>query len=317
MRTVRLLSAAALAVGIAACDATRSTSTDPELVEGARLSLTGTSQISIPTLDGHVISSIAHQWAVDGIVSKGIAEGARLKSAPAPMPLLVISDGHSLAGRDQPNQRRLISAKAKNGNAEDFVVVNSDAGPVKSIVHLENQQIVEAYSFGWSRTKGGWIATSFDVTVFRNGKPIARIGSTTKSAPGGPSSMRVADDVCMFDASAMCGGTPVLQGGGTGSGGGGTGCDCSRELTDYLMAAAAASAATNAAVSALPVITVAAVAGVMASGVIAVLWGTAAVFLYRYNSCVRSCQTVSSAPIEFPSGWVLASSEDRYYALAA
>lgn len=138
-----------VAGGIAACvDATRSTSTEPALSEGARVSLAGGSSISFQGLDGKVLSTAAHEWAVDAVVTNGIAEAkvAGSRSVDVGMPALAISDDHPLA-RGRPSQHQHISAKDRNGNLQDFVVITGEqGGPAKTIVHLANHKIDQSYS---------------------------------------------------------------------------------------------------------------------------------------------------------------------------
>jgi hypothetical protein len=230
------------------------------------------------------------------------------------MPILAVSESHNLA-RGAPGQRFYTSAKSLTGAAEDFVVVNSVAGPAKTIYHLENHQISEAYSFEWRKVRGGWIATSFAASLFRKGKLVARIGSTTKAvgAAHGPAAMVAADDPCMFDAeyaatSGNCSGTPVFQGGGgSGSGGGGAVC-CARELNDYLLAAAAFATATqlakNSGTWTDPWVAIALVA----------LGAAAAVMASRYDDCYSWCIKASaSASPSLPADVMFASIERHYY----
>lgn len=142
----------ALVVGMIACDATQPTSTGPAPYEGAKVSLTGTSTISVPALDGRIVSATTREWAIDGVVTKGIAEAAQSRVATDPngpkLPALYVSDDHVLA-RGRANQRTFLPGNKTGG---DFVLVNGDAGPAKTIVHIgANRQVDQAYSFEWKR----------------------------------------------------------------------------------------------------------------------------------------------------------------------
>ncbi|MEO8910641.1 MAG: hypothetical protein ABI408_10505 [Gemmatimonadaceae bacterium] len=206
--------------------------------------------------------------------------------------------------RGDPISVSIFSAKDHDGNAQDFAVLTgSEGGPAKSIVHIENGKITQAYSFEWEKIRGGWVAAGFAVTVFKNSKPIAIIRSAKKLVPRGLSAMVAADDPCMFDAeyaatSGNCDGAPTFGGGsgGYGSGGAGGPCTCASQLTDYLLAASAAASATQVAVDTGTAL-IPAVAATLA-----VAWAASGVMLYRYNACLRACaeQTGSAAGITDP-----------------
>jgi hypothetical protein len=278
---------AALAVGMIACsDATQPTSTTPGLADGAKVSLTGITTMAIPTLDGRVISATTHEWAVNAVVTNGIAEAAQSPTSNASvMPVLYIRDDHALAHQGRANSRTLVSGKGPKGT-EDFVFVNGNAGPAKAIVHVgPDGQVDQSYSFEWERVRGGWLATAFTATVFKNGKALARIRSSTKQAPPGVSAMRDAGDACFFDATILwCGGLPTIISMAAGSGYTGSGpCDCSAQLNDYLLAAAAFAAATQAAIDTKTIGEPWVLIG------LAVFAAAASVMASRYNGCVQMC----------------------------
>jgi hypothetical protein len=291
----------ALAVGIIACsDATQPTGPVP--YEGAKVSMTGTSTISIPTLDGRVVSATTREWAVDGVVKNGLAEAKRSPVITDPngpkMPLLFISDASPIA-QGRANHRSFVSGRDARGNAEDFVFINGGAGPATTIVHVgANRQVDQAYSYEWKRVNGGWRAMAFTVTVFKNGKALARIRSANKAWT--PPTGTVAFDeqqACIFDAKVVCDAAPILSGdggaGSTATAPDGTPCNCSTQLTDYLLAASTAATATQLAID-----TGTALIPMVAAG-LAVMWAAAGVMLYRYQSCIDACKngTASSGMI--------------------
>jgi hypothetical protein len=290
MRTVAgIAGVVVLAVGITACDATRSTSTEPALYEGAKISLTGSSSVAVPGLDGRLVSVATHEWATDAIVTKGIAEGEQTRPTDAVMPALAITDEHILAS-GRANQRQFLTALDRSGNAQEFVVINGDRGPAKTIVHLENQKIAQAYSFEWKKVRGGWVAVSFTATVFKDGKVMARIRSTSrKLAPSGPAGLISPDDPCWTNQAEEC----DYGGGSGGSGGGGLGSGgpcCGDKLNDYLMASWAAATATQAAIDSGTLLVPWVAMG------IAGLWAAAAIYLSRYNACYQQyCVTASGS----------------------
>ena len=213
---------AALAVVSTACDdATRPTSAEPALYEGALVSLKGTMQMSA-VIDGKRVNTITHEWAVDGVVRDGIALASRdpgkLLENPS-LPTLAISDDPTSATLRAPNRRDFASLRDKLGNQHDFVFMNgSQGGPVRSVVHLQNGKLGQIFSFDWRKVRGGWIAQGFAVTVFKDGRPIGTMNSGTKlSRAHGPSNM-LTDDQCYFDAeyaalSGNCDGSPTFGGG--------------------------------------------------------------------------------------------------------
>jgi hypothetical protein len=294
-----------LAVAITACvDATRSTATEPALYEGAPVSLAGSIQVSA-NIDGKLVSSAVHQWAIDGVVRSGVAEAEKAPGTRADnmvMPALAVSDNHPLA-RGRPNERFATTAKDKSGNAHEFVFrAGETGGPSATIAHLENGKIAEVFSYDWQKVRGGWVAKGFAVTVFRDGKPILTVRSGSKLTPGAISMMHVADDPCMFDAqysalSGNCSSAPVFQGGGAGALGstpndyidGSAPCTCASELYEYLNAAWAAGMGTQLAIETAQIANPIALAGLGG------LWVYAAYRLALYNSCVRACRASASA----------------------
>jgi hypothetical protein len=206
----------ALTLGIIACgDATQPTSPGPApYAEGAKVSMTGTSTISIPGLNGQVVSATTHEWATDAIVTDGLAQVARSQtiqnpSASPKMPVVYVSDKHVLA-RGPRNNRQIIPGGAKDskGNGGEFVLITGNTGPVKTMAHIgANRQIDQAYSFEWKKVGGGWLATAFTVSLFKNGKALGQIRSATKLGPRGPSLMVAEPDYACWD-SPTC--DPVL-----------------------------------------------------------------------------------------------------------
>jgi len=247
----------ALTLGIIACgDATRPTSPGPAPYEGANVSMTGTSTISIPGLNGQVVSATTHEWATDAIVTNGLAAAGQSPTIQDPsaskMPVLYISDKHVLA-RGPRNNRQILPAKDSKGNGGEFVIITGDAGPVKTMAHIgANRQIDQAYSFEWKKVNGGWLATAFTVSLFKNGRPVVQIRSASKfAAPRGVSPMVLAaDDPCWSDIN--CEPADYSGGGGSSTGGGGggggsffgggsssTGECCTYQLNMYLIAGTA------------------------------------------------------------------------------
>jgi hypothetical protein len=236
----------ALTLGIIACgDATQPTSPGPAPYEGAKVSMTGTSTISIPGLNGQVVSATTHEWATDAIVTDGLAQAAQSRTIQDPsaskMPVLYISDKHVLA-RGPRNNRQILPGKDSNGNGGEFLIVNGDAGPVKTMAHIgADRHVDQAYSFEWKRVNGGWLATAFTVSLFKNGKAVGQIRSASKgAAPRGVSPMLAADDPCWDDPN--CEPADYSGGGGAGSSGGGwysTPECCTAQLNIYYIAATA------------------------------------------------------------------------------
>src|SRR5947207_13328009 len=101
------IGAAALAVLATACsDGTGPSNKEPVLYEGAPVFVKGGTQVSA-LVNGKVMSSAVHQWAVDGIVQNGIAlaerePGTVVKSAT--IPTLAITDKHEI-GRASCRER--------------------------------------------------------------------------------------------------------------------------------------------------------------------------------------------------------------------
>lgn len=239
------IGAGALAVAITACiDATRPTSLEPALYEGAPVSMTGSMQVSA-IVNGKPFTSTVHEWAVDGVVRNGIAEASREPGKLVDnraMPVFAISDDNPLA-RSRPNGRQFVTFKDNAGNLHDFVIrTGARGGPVSSLVHVENGKITQSFSYEWRKVRGGWKAEGLAVTAFKDGKPVLTVRSGTKLAPPGVSKMVLPpDDPCWFDP--QC--TPVSGGGGAGggggggspggvlSGGGGT-CSCTNEMMSFL-----------------------------------------------------------------------------------
>jgi hypothetical protein len=244
---------AALTVVSTACvDATRPTSIEPALYEGAPVSLTGSMQASA-IINGQLVTSAIHEWAVDGVVKNGMALASRDPGQSIEgqsVPALAVSDTRASF---QPNHRNYASTKDKLGNAHDFVLMNGkEGGPLNSAAHLVNGKIAESFSFDWRRVRGGWVAQGFAVTMFRDGKPVATLRSGTRLALPGISKMVVADDPCMFDAeyaalSGSCSSPPTLSGGGGSGGGtgGATPCSCAEKLAELLATTAANGSVTG------------------------------------------------------------------------
>jgi hypothetical protein len=239
----------ALTLGIIACsDATQPTSPEPAPYEGAKVSMTGTSTISIPGLNGQVVSATTHEWATEAIVTNGLAAAAQSPTIQDPsaskMPVLYISANHVLARG--PRNRQILPGKDSKGNGGEFVIIHGDAGPVKTMAHIgANRQIDQAYSFEWKKVNGGWLATAFTVSLFKNGKPVVQIRSASKfAAPRGVSPMLAADDPCWDDPNCE---PADYSGGGSGGGAGGslgggwydTPDCCQYQLNLYLIAASA------------------------------------------------------------------------------
>jgi hypothetical protein len=241
----------ALTVEMIACsDATKPTSPLAGY-EGAKVSLTGTSIVAVPTLDGKIVAVATRQWAEDAVVTKGLADASRSKAIEggAKMPVLFLGDDHVLA-QGRANSRLFMPGSKSTG---DFVVVNGEAGPARSIVHLDpNGQVDQAFTYEWKRVAGGWKAISLTLDLFQNGKPLIRFHSTAKPVSGGVASMIAADDPCWTDPNCdPADGVP--DGGGAGSGGAigggttdGTTC-CKAELAAYIRDSAVLATATEAA----------------------------------------------------------------------
>src|SRR4029077_6170604 len=128
------IGAAVLAVVITACvDATANTSpTETALYEGAAVSMAPENIQVSGIIDGKLVSSAVHQWAVDGIVTNGIAQA---KSQPGQlvdsktMPALTVTDNHPFA-HGRPNERLFTSTKDKAGNTHDFAFLSGKSdGP--------------------------------------------------------------------------------------------------------------------------------------------------------------------------------------------
>jgi hypothetical protein len=310
------IGAAVLAVAITACvDATAYTSpTETALYEGAAVSMAPENIQVSGIINGKVVSSAVHQWAIDGIVTNGIAQA---KSQPGQlvdsktMPALMVTDNHPFA-HGRPNERLFTSTKDKAGNTHDFAFLGGKSdGPTASIIHLENGKIAESYSYDWQKVRGGWVAKGFAVTVFKDGKPTVTVRSGTKLAPsGGVSKMFVADDPCMFDAqyAALSGSCYTSQTFGGGGGGGysggnywpdgsGTPCSCANELAAYLAAAWAVGMATSDALAtAVTPYYWAAVGGA---------WAYVGFLLYQYNQCATRCRALNSGWGGGGSSWTL------------
>jgi hypothetical protein len=159
----------ALALGMVACvDATQPTTTGPALYEGANVSMIGTTTVSVPALDGRVVSATTHEWAVDGVVRNGLAEVARspvTMQPKGPMPVLYISDDNSLA-KGRANRREIVSGKDLKGSADAFVFVNADAGPARMMVHVGANQ-TGAILTPWGAIAAGIAAATAIVYLHR------------------------------------------------------------------------------------------------------------------------------------------------------
>jgi hypothetical protein len=285
MRVARNIGLIGLAVVMVACsDATLPTSTEPAPYEGAKVSMTGTSTISVPGLDGKMVSATTHEWATDAIVTDGIALAARAPVTRAPsggMPVLYVSDAH-VSAQERRNTRQIIPWKDSKGNGGDLVFVTGDAGPVKTMVHVgANRQIDQAYSFEWKKVRGGWLATAFTVSLFKNGKPAVQIRSATKAAPTGPHFMIAADDPCWDDPNCEpADGDPTIGGGGYGGGGTyyGPNC-CATELSLYSGAVLALGGAYQFCVDTGTLLTTPCILTLAGLGI------TAGALLWAYRSC--------------------------------
>ena len=294
MRGARDIGLIGLAVVIVACsDATQPTSTEPAPYEGASVSVTGTSTISIPGLDGKVISATSHEWAMDAIVKDGLAQAVKSRVTPsdAQMPVLYVSDAQAQGPR---NQRQIVSWKDSKGSTGDFVFVTGDAGPVKTMVHVgADRQVDQAYTFEWKKVRGGWLATAFTVAVFRNGKIMAQVRSATKAAPRGPSLMVAEpDDACWTDplcdpGSVVPSGIPGGQLGGSYTG---SGC-CANELNIYLIAASAFAGAYQFCVDTMTLLTTPCILTLGSLG------ATASMALWAYRSCWRNSICAGQRPL--------------------
>ena len=297
------IGAAALAVVVTACvDATRSTSTESALSEGAPVSLAGDLQVSA-NINGK-LSSAVRQWAVDGIIKDGVAEAEKAPGTRVDnmvMPALAISDKHPLA-RSRPYESFATTAKDKNGTHDFVFRAGKAGGPASSIAVLDNGKLAQVFSYEWRRVRGGWVARGFAVTIFKDGKAILTTRSGSKVAPGTISMAVVADDPCMFDPMIPCNydyGVMYSGGGGSVGFGGGTfygGCSCANELGEYLNAAWAVGMGTQAAID----------TGLITNPITLMALGGAWVYvgwkLWQYNSCVQACrrQATGTGMIETP-----------------
>lgn len=292
MRSARI-GLAALAMGMIACvDATDPTAA-PAPKEGSALSIIGTSSITVPTLDGRLVRATTREWAVDGVVTRGLAEASRpnllrITDPNGPkMPVLFIADDNRVA---QGETQRISRGK------DDFVFGNGGGGPAKTMVHVVNGEVDQAYSYEWRRVRGGWEAAAFTVTLFKGGKATAQIRSVNRKyapAPTGPSMILASDDPCWYDIECdpwgmTGGGGGGLYGGGSGGGyGGGYGgydCNCTAQLQDYLAAAAALATATQIAIDTGTILEPWVALGLAAAA------AYVGILLMRYNSCYRACQ---------------------------
>jgi hypothetical protein len=301
MQVARNFGLFGLAVVMVACsDATQPTATEPApYSEGAKVSVTGTSTISIPGLDGKVVSATTHEWATDAIVTDGLALVARAPVSRAPsggMPVLYVSDAQ-VSAQERRNTRQIIPWKDSKGNGGDLAFVTGDAGPVKTMVHVgANRQIDQAYSFEWKKVRGGWLATAFTVSLFKNGKVAVQIRSATKgAAPRGPGFMLAADDPCWDDPN--CEPADYTGGGGGGGGGGGTyggyfggGC-CATELSLYSGAVLALGGAYQFCVDTGTLATTPCILTLAGLGI------TAAALLWAYRSCWNNSPCAGQPPL--------------------
>lgn len=291
------IGAAALVVVVTACvDATRSTSTDPALYEGAPVSLAGELQVSA-NINGK-LSTAVREWAIDGVIKNGVAEAERAPGTRVEnmvMPALAISDKHPLA-RSRPYGSFATTAKDKNGTHDFVFRAGKAGGPASSIAVLDNGKLAQVFSYEWRRVRGGWVAKGFAVTIFKDGKAILTARSGPKLAPGTVAAAVAHDDPCMFDASVDC--ENSYGGELSGAGGGGTygspgtgsyyGCNCNVELATYLAAAWSVSMGTQLAIETALVVspyTLAALGGA---------WVYVGFRLWVYNSCYRACYTTGS-----------------------
>ena len=307
----------ALALGIIACgDATQPTSPVPAPYEGAKVSMTGTSTISIPGLNGQVVSATTHEWATDAIVTNGLAEAAQSQtidnpSASPKMPVLYISDKHVLA-RGPRNNRQILPGKDSKGNGGEFVIVTGDAGPVKMMAHIgANRLIDQAYSFEWKRVSGGWLATAFTVSLFKNGKAVGQIRSASKfAAPRRVSPMIAADDPCWNDPAcdpATYEGTGI-PGGQSGGGWYSTPSCCTTELNAYYIAATAFAGAFEMCKDSGTLLTAGCILTLGSLGAVV------AATLLAYNTCYQSspCAKVYVCPTCYTSTGSFFKVTDRF-----
>jgi hypothetical protein len=302
MRVARNIGLIGLAVVMVACSDAKlpTSSTEPPApYEGAKVSMTGTSTILVPGLNGQVISATTHEWATDAIVTDGLAQAAQSRFIQDPnaakMPVLYMSDAQaSLQG--PRNHRQIVPWKDSKGSTGDFAFITGDAGPVKTMIHIgASRQVEQAYSFEWKKVRGGWLATAFTTTLFKNGKVVLQVRSASKGvAPRGPTMMYAADDPCWSDmycepADYREPGIP----GGTWGGNlyGPTGC-CASQLNDYLIAAGLLANAQMACAASmeLPCLNpnVAIGLGILATA--------AGIYLWRYRSCWNASPCYQGRP---------------------
>jgi hypothetical protein len=266
----------------------------------------------VPTLD-RVVSTTTHEWAVDAVITNGMATAARspVGKNSSPMPVLYVSDNNPSA-HARPNRRQLVSGKDTKGKVHDFVFVTGAAGPAKTLIHIgPDRQIAEAFSFEWKKVNGGWLATAFTATVFKQGRVLAQIRSTNKAftppaadattknvAPGGQIALDE-QDACIFKADEPCDGSLVLGGG---EGAGDTGC-CANERIEYLNAATQAAAATQLALYAAEAAPLAPPVAAVAALALTAALAYAAFKLRQYNDCVNNgCKPVADSGGSAPSG---------------
>jgi hypothetical protein len=200
--------------------------------------MTGSMQVSA-IVNGKSFTSAVHEWAVDGVIRNGIAEASRdpgqLVDNRA-MPVFAISDNSPLARA--ANRRQFLKFVDKAGVSHDFVVrTGGKGGPLSSLVHLENGEIVQSLSYEWRKVRGGWKAEGVTVTAFKDGKPAVTVRSGTKLAPKGPSMMMGDPTDCYLDPNCDPWTAPGGAGGGAGGGSGGAGgtsCSCTNEMMAFL-----------------------------------------------------------------------------------
>ena len=313
----RLLWLAAI-IPLTACDFTRSIAPSG-LHNGSVINASGTQSVSLPGLDGKLVTTTLRDWAVQAIISDGMAEstptaqtsakrnliavpGSLQQSENVPggvsadFPIIAVLDDHPLAtGRTGGMEIQTIPMK--DGTQNTFVsVIGNKGGPPKQVFHLKNRKVVSVYKFGWKKVDGGWLATSFGVAVFNNGHVIAQFKSEARPAV-------VADAVfanqriqaMKFLANAFLPAVAIAQSTGIAPSKprlddpSPAQCDnvsleggpCDAQLQDYLAAATASASATQVATNTGTLLDPWVAIGLGAA------WIYVGILLQRYHTCVR------------------------------
>ena len=195
------LGALILLATVFGCDATRSFVPNHNLRDGQIVSAIGKSSASLPGLDGKLVTKVIADWVVEASIEDGLAEAQRSSSAPgqlrlrtspngsleapiaatnqkqAVFPVLAVRDDHALA-RGRARTWEVETVKDRNGATHTFIsIIGSNGGPAQQLIHLKNKQVSEVYRYSWERVEGGWLASSFGVAVFLNGKVRAQFKS--------------------------------------------------------------------------------------------------------------------------------------------